>query len=326
MINLLYVGPQIYDAISFYRGWGPITALSKLWPVLNVEYCTEINWATLRKCDILLVQRPSVSSYVQIIEMAKLNGKKVWIDYDDDLFNVPRDNPAFKVYDAKETRANVERALTIADLVTVSTTALQKLYGRYNGVHVVPNAYDKRLFPYRNTIPPRDNVILWRGSRTHDQDLFEIVDDIIQIGKAYPEYKWVFVGEPSALVLNRLEKEHIRFEEIPVLDPIAYFRRIYDLRPMIQIVPLVDNLFNRAKSNIAWIEATHAGAICVAKDLPEFNLPGCQKYRNDGFAGTVHSMMSKTSYLVEESWEHIERHLLLDTVNTLRKRLIESLL
>jgi hypothetical protein len=40
------------------------------------------------------------------------------------------------------------------------------------------------------------------------------------------------------------------------------------------VVPLVNDAFNRCKSNIAWIEATNAGAVTIAPSyLPEFRGP-----------------------------------------------------
>ena len=55
------------------------------------------------------------------------------------------------------------------------------------------------------------------------------------------------------------------------MDIFAYFQRLIQLKPHFVVFPLEDNTFNKCKSNIAAIEATVAGAVCIAPEyMPEF--------------------------------------------------------
>jgi hypothetical protein len=45
---------------------------------------------------------------------------------------------------------------------------------------------------------------------------------------------------------------------------------LFDIRPHFVVVPLQDNPFNRAKSNIAELEAQAAGAIAIVPDWEEW--------------------------------------------------------
>ena len=49
-----------------------------------------------------------------------------------------------------------------------------------------------------------------------------------------------------------------------------YFQNLRRLKPTYCFVPLYDDVFNRCKSGIAWLEGTYAGAVCLASALPEF--------------------------------------------------------
>ena len=53
------------------------------------------------------------------------------------------------------------------------------------------------------------------------------------------------------------------------------------ISPKYSVFPLVDTPFNRAKSNIAYLEAIMCGAIIVAPDWQEWRHPGVINYTDD---------------------------------------------
>lgn len=59
------------------------------------------------------------------------------------------------------------------------------------------------------------------------------------------------------------------------------------------IVPLEDNSFNRAKSNIALIEGTLAGATVMATNLPEFSDSWCHTFRTNADFELVFNKLAK---------------------------------
>lgn len=304
--------------------------LQKVHNDIEISHSEQVNWATLKKADVVFVQRPSSSHYVQIIEMAKLNGKKIWIDYDDDLFSVPESNVTSKLYNAKDTKESIIKCLRLADLVTVSAASLKETYGTYNtNVKVVPNAYDKVLFSYRKEkLEPRNKIIFWRGSETHDEDLLEVTSELVKTAIKFPDYQWVFIGSPFWHTIQELVKRKIKVIKIPAMEPICYFKTIYEMRPAIQIVPLTDNKFNHGKSNIAWIEGTHAGAQVIAPDLPEWDRPGICLYRSGEIGNEIEGAMNPAARekFTSESWQFINSDLTLDKVNDLRREYLLRIL
>jgi hypothetical protein len=66
------------------------------------------------------------------------------------------------------------------------------------------------------------------------------------------------------------------------------------LGPWLHIVPLANNGFNRSKSNLAWLEATAAGAVVLAPALEEWQRPGIVNYKDASDFG------NKLSRLMDE--------------------------
>jgi hypothetical protein len=119
-----------------------------------------------------------------------------------------------------------------------------------------------------------------------------------------------------------------KYIEVGWLDMYDYIKYIKELRPRILFVPLVDNLFNRAKSNISWLEATTAGAVCLATDLPEFVRPGIINFSNSRNFYNVFKKAVKDydlQALHAESLAFIRENLTTEKVNELRVMAINEI-
>lgn len=90
-------------------------------------------------------------------------------------------------------------------------------------------------------------------------------------------------------------------------DIFGYFQRLIQLKPHFVVFPLEDNTFNRCKSNIAAIEATVAGAVCISPDyMPEFGeIPRIAYHPN----GEENSLFSTLEWInnndVSDIWQRV---------------------
>ncbi len=100
--------------------------------------------------------------------------------------------------------------------------------------------------------------------------------------------------------------------------------------PSAMIFPLHEHPFNRCKSNIAWLEATFAGAACIAPDWAEWRHPGVLNYTDEhSFSDQMNSVMRgdvDVEDLARTSWAYIQDNLTLEKVNKLRWQVVTSLL
>lgn len=331
MTNIATFFPNPNDATSFYRGAGPFGALRKLDETINCQFISEVNWSALKFVDIMFLQRPWTPTYRRLAQVAKRNSIPLWIDFDDDLFNVPSWNPAHIHYSPQENQDSIRLILSLADVVTVTTPKLKELYAPYNdNIIVIPNAWDDYMFPWiKKETKEFNKLITWRGSNTHRKDLNLASAAAITLNKKY-DFTWMFLGD-SPWFADFMKPELLKL--VPSMDIIDYFHFIKDVKPGIFIVPLKQCEFNESKSAIAFYEATYAGAITLAPTMSEWRLPGIINYEEkDGksdFGEVLENLMQGQFdfwYLYEKAFEHIKNNFLLSNVNTQRIKIINDLI
>ncbi len=320
---------------------------------LNIQFGLNVNWATLKGCDVIFLQRPATLDHVRMVDMAKANRKPVWIDYDDWLYGVPHSNKASRLYNNPAIQNNMSSIIAKADVISVSTPHLAGLVRSIierikkgsqsepglildpDKVIVVPNAYDEDLLADLKATKERQSKHLaWRGSGTHDKDLLGVTEELARCVSNHKDWTYTFIGEPFWLSLEILDKaagegsNNIQVAE--TIDPVEYLALLRITKPAIMIVPLDDCDFNRSKSNIAWIEATHAGAVTIAPDFEEWRRPGIINYKDAAdFERKMESFL-RGEIDGEKHWrlsrDFILDHLTLRDVNNVREGILLKLL
>ncbi len=330
--NLRVFPSNISDATSFYRSLGPLSALRHARPSMSLQVAQEVDWVALALADAIMMQRPFKGNQLQIAEMAAKHGVPLWVEHDDDIFSLPTDNPSYEVFMNPGVHATTARIAQMADIVTVSTEALAKRFAPFcrNPPIVIPNALMTNMVGH---IPdhgdqPRMNAVMWRGSVTHQRDLDIYTDAMAQVADRNPDTAWLFqgIGSSNYRVLESIKKSQRGMQA----DPIDYFNILSATRPRVMVVPLADCAFNRAKSNIAWIEAIYSGAICVAPDWPEWHRPGCINYSTpEDFAGMLHTAINlpddERNSLWAEGRDFIDKTLAIEVVNNQRNAVMDAL-
>jgi hypothetical protein len=329
--RLLFCSPNHNDAPSLYRGVGALAELRRSRTDLEVVTADRAFWSTLAQVDAVYLQRPWTPDHLALIIMARRMGRPVWVDYDDDLLQVPDDNPSFEAYSDPRVRRTVVQIIQSADVVTVSTRALARVFypidKREGDLLVIPNALDTTIMGELPLGINPDPIVAWRGTKTHQRDLMSYADPMVQAANTHKDWKWVFLGYRPWFMISRFPDE--RTGLVQSLDPIEYFALLRKLKPRLVVVPLANNRFNRCKSNIAWIEATLAGAACLAPDWEEWRKPGVITYQDEtDFAQKLNGALAGDVPL-EECWrlssEVIDSELRLPAVNTSRGDVINEL-
>ena len=331
--NIMCLVPDMADSTSWYRAVGPLGHLKNHSDLnLNFLFAQKTDFRNLKAqlCmhHILFAQRPFTQEHVNTIEQAKDQGVRVWVDYDDDLFTVPYDNPTYPVYGRKEVKENVYKCLQLADHVTVSTDYLKNKYELINSnITVIKNSFNPFHFPFRDEHDNYNNVVMWRGSNTHHQDVMTVAGQILDSAERHQDFEFEFVGDRLWFLSGRMRNAVIT----NFMDIVPYHKHIYARSPKVFIVPLHFSDFNRAKSNIAWLEATFSGAITIAPKMPEWEVPGVLHYESQvqfGNALETAITMNKEKHhaMVTEAWQYAIEHHNLDVVNNKRIEVINKLM
>lgn len=286
--NLGVFCPSNTDATSFYRGIGPLGALRRQHHApVNYIFLNEVNWSNIKLLDAVFMQRPFTRSHVQIVDLAKRQGLPVWIDYDDHLFTLPESNPCFDLYMNKQVHENIKQLLFIADVISVSTPALQAELFRLatpSKFRLIRNSFDDYMFSltgpnsiYNANSYQAQPLIFWRGSETHFDDIDPMGEAIIRLAKKHPMWTWMFIGD--SFMFTRYIKKQNCINIKKSLDIYDYMQLLSESHPAVQIVPLANTIFNACKSDCAFLEGSFVGASVLAPDFQnEFLADVCFKY------------------------------------------------
>jgi hypothetical protein len=219
-----------------------------------------------------------------------------WLTYEiDDVIHmkdIPKYNSGWETYQNPQLMENIKQIVKVCDILTVTTEELGNYFVKNFGVHkenifVVPNhlprwwigdSYnlDRITYRFENNVQqkgtkPRVGIL---SSVTHydihnrcdgKDDMYHLNDFV---RSTVDKYQWVFAGGISNqlkdLVADGKIEHHIGF------DLLNYPRRINDLSLDLVVAPLLNNVFNRCKSNIKFLEMSALGIPVLCQDLSPY--------------------------------------------------------
>lgn len=210
-----------------------------------------------------------------------LGGRGVVYDTDDDVL----DYPAWTGlgFAAARERDLVLRIMALADIVTVATPVLaDRLRPHVRGaVRVVRNAVDPAWYDRHAAADLLgDPRVVYHGAPVRLRD-YEVARPAVDtVAATIPGLRRVWVGAAhEARVVACVD------EVRPWVDGLAEFGgALAAARPDIGLAPLLDEPFNRAKSELHWLEYTLAGAATIAT---AFRGPGPYDVIRDGADGLL---------------------------------------
>jgi len=318
------------QATDYYRSIGPFTrlALQKKFEHIICQQ-EKAMWYDIYNTDIVLIQRPNSTASLGIMADAKRMGKKVIIDFDDHLLEVPDDNPASYYFSNPQVKKQISDTFLFADAVIVST---KKLYDLYHPMcqgkipmFVIPNGWtpsDLPMFDAKEQHKPTRFV--WRGGSTHFADLHTIKDEINQMLEMDTEV--TFFGLTKFMMYD-LHKKAVNVDWSSMF---VYFTFMQRIEGDYGFYPLVRNDFNLSKSNIFAIECLANGMPVIADSyFPEFNMPGVIHYSNPNeFLDLVKYIqicnIDKLA-LVKEGRNYIRETLHIDLLNRKRWEILKGI-
>jgi glycosyltransferase involved in cell wall biosynthesis len=159
----------------------------------------------------------------------------------------------------------VRSMLKMADLVTVSTPTLERMAREHNGsVRLIRNAIEPDWYPDPASVPDREGSprILFYGVPQRLRDYAVCRDAVDEVVRSTPGARRIWLGgdEPA---LREVADELQGF----VRGAPAFARSLVEARPDIGLCPVADDEYNRARSELHWLEYSMAGAPSVATRL-----------------------------------------------------------
>lgn len=263
----------------------------------------EIKWA-----DLVVMQKPHLDHIIPFVEYCKRVNKPVVVEFDDLMTEIPEWNKAREYYDDKKDK--VLQFIKSANACTVTTEHLKSIHDPLNkNIYVLPNSLDidefkkyklgsnedvlrslvfmnpsgtKSRSKLHQVLPQKEMLaklrgkkkIMWWGSPTHHQDTFIVEKTLAKIARENPDLfvmvmggvsdNWLqdFEGITNQLVLVNFVQTNIFHKTI------SYLAGLGDT---VVIAPIVDNLFNRSKSNLKVIEGMVLKCPVVASNVENYS-------------------------------------------------------
>lgn len=179
-------------------------------------------------------------------------------------------------FDIERNHVNIQQGIENAkfcDVVTVTSQELADYYREQGCEHVFirPNAI--RFEDYHTIRLEQDDTvrILWQGGTSHIVDWYEINEAVVRVVSETENVKLLIWGDGYREPFEKLPKHKVEFiSYVPVE---AYLSRLCGIGHDINLAPLDDTRFNRAKSAIKWYEASaipHHPAVTIARNIPPY--------------------------------------------------------
>lgn len=295
-------GSNLKRALNYYADYGGCGFWRMVWPenLLNAYQKAIINGLTTMVLDerfyagldAIRLQRQATPMQLKFVEFLKQhqqkNNFKIIYEVDDIIFkdDIPDFNRCKEAFDSEEILTSSKEMMSLADEITVTCEFMKNYYRDKTGnknITVIPNYPPKYwfagLYDRENLIKNFDKNksrprIGYCGSGTHidivnktnqNDDFAHVVEFIISTRK---KFKWVFMGCFPLRCKPFIDSGEMEYHDWKSM--LDYPQGIKDLNVTATFAPLQANNFNRAKSNIKYLEAANLGIPCLCQDLETY--------------------------------------------------------
>lgn len=225
----------------------------------------------LEGLDLAVFQRIGTTRQVDLVRALQASGIAVAIDVDDALYCIDPDSASFPAWNSRGSAthwSNLEEGCRRADLVTVTTDALARHYGKHFRTERIVNGLPEGAFldPSPLTALSDEVIIGWSGvAASHPHDLEVVGDALARVMAWDPQVSLRVVGD-AAWAAGVLQVPEGRWTD-GGRHPLNEYHAAL-LGTDIGIVPLADTKFNEAKSALKALEYSGVGARVIASPTP----------------------------------------------------------
>lgn len=264
------------------------------------EFSAAKDWYTrvdLKKYSTVLYSRPYDPDIVRHFKDA---GLRVVIDLDDDFHSIPPRHIGYRAVGPGNPKYldALEECVSLADSLTVTTAYLRERWlPTCPNIKIIPNGWSKDN-RYWGTSWKRDTVNLgWGGTITHRDDFEILLPALVRVTKEFKNVVVVIAGDPLIYAkLHNVNEEqkmflpHVKYKLWPHV--LSYFD--------VMLAPLVDDTFNKHKSDVKLVDAGAAYIPWIASPIENY-----LAWEKGGlFANDYHDWHAAMANLVENmEWQ-----------------------
>lgn len=239
--------------------------------------------------DVTVVQRICTEkSFEGLADFKSRYKSRLVIDYDDLLWakegSLQKYNLFLDKTDLAENYKCMKKYLSdVADVVTVSTAALADSLSEFVGrdrIRVLPNYLSIRDWSFDPAVSrPTEPVLFYAGSASHYSNDKKMYGDFTPaLANWIRKHKSVFMGDTPPWFMEGAREPWVGLD----IYPKVLYRNTRCA--LFTLAPLSDNVFNRCKSDLKYLESCAVGRVCLCADFEGSPYSGAhplQKIRPD---------------------------------------------
>lgn len=314
--------PRVMNYYADYSGCG---FWRMIWPehVMNAHQKLVVHGSTVmcfdpnyyRGTKAIRIQRQATTSQLRFVtflkELSQKVGFRLIYEIDDLVFSedIPEYNKFKPAFTDPEIRKTAQAIMELCDEITVTCDFMKDYYmGKTSNknITVIPNYppkfwmghyYDeKRISSNFDEFEDRPRI-LYAGSGAHfdvdnrvnqNDDFFHVCDII---AKTRHKYKWVFLGAFPLPLKQYVQSGDLEFHTWQQL--YSYPEKIFNLKANMMVAPLQNNTFNKAKSDLKYIEACCYGLPIACQDLVTYSDAPIKFNTGEEMIGCIEDTLSK---------------------------------
>jgi hypothetical protein len=312
-------------ALNYYADYSGCGFWRMIWPehLLNAHQKMIIHGSTVMVLDpnyyrgikAVRIQRQATEHQAKFVqhlrEISKQLGFRIIYEIDDLVFSedIPEYNKFKPAFTDPAIRRNCQQIMEMCDEVTVTCEFMREYYKsktNNKNVTVIPNYppkwwmgnfYSEKRISENFDLYQKKPRILYAGSGAHfdvdnrvgQNDDFAHVFDAI--AKTVDKFQWVFLGAFPLRLSHLVQAGKIEYQ--PWSQLYSYPEKIYNLKVNMMVAPLQDNTFNKAKSDLKYVEACCYGLPIACQDICTYENAPIKFRTGDEMINQIEETLSK---------------------------------
>ena len=323
--------PDLPRSLNFYADYSGCGHWRMIWPelLLNCYGKGNVQGGTVmigdknfyRGLSTIRIQRQATEQQLKYIkwlkEIQKELGFRIIYEIDDIIFkeDIPHYNKFRFAFEDPKIRAWSMEIMQLCDEITVTNNFMKEYYSEKTGnknITVIPNFIPRFWMDrYYDLNKIKDNYqknrrkprVVYCGSGAH----FDVANNIQQkddfyhvnkvIRKTVDKFQWVFLGGFPLTLRDLVKEKKIEFHEWSSL--VDYPQKLAELNATVFYAPLEDSNFNKAKSDLKFIEACAYGIPSIMQDMCTYDT-AFHKFK------TGDDLISKIEYITHDHKKYVK--------------------
>lgn len=217
--------------------------------------------------DVIVCEQTVARDKIDLVREYTNKFNKVMVAEIDDYYIANKDNPHLKEHNRVNAVENIEYLVKNADIVTTTTPCLADKLSKLNPkVHILPNYLDleKWDWPKLKNEYQDEIRIGWAGSSSHRADMEWFAPIIKKVLSKYTKARFFYCGDDKLRkIFDGIERaEYVigtQIHDWPI--------KLHSFRWDLAVAPLLDNEFNKCKSNLKYLEYSVCQYPAVYSDI-----------------------------------------------------------